>query len=48
MNTLYYRYVIMGKRTLTSIPASRQNAVKQMLIDNGFTINQDGTISRKN
>lgn len=48
MNTLYYRYVIMGERTLTSIPASRQNAVKQMLIDNGFTINQDGTVSRKN
>lgn len=48
MNTLYYRYVIMGKRTLTSIPTLRRNAVKQMLIDNGFTINQDGTVSRKN
>lgn len=48
MNTLYYYYVIMGKRTLTSVPISRQNAVKQMLIDNGFTINQDGTVSRKN
>ena len=46
MNTLYYRYVIMGKRTLTSIPASRRDAVKEMLIENGYTINNDGTVSK--
>lgn len=44
MNTLYYRYIIMGKRTLTSIPASRREAVKEMLIKNGYTINDDGTV----
>ena len=38
MNTLYYRYVIMGKRTVDSIPASRREAVKEMLIENGYTI----------
>ena len=37
MNTLYFRYVIMGKRTVDSIPVSRRDAVKEMLIKNGFT-----------
>lgn len=46
MNTLYYRYVIMGKRTIDSIPASRREAVREMLIENGYTINQDGTVSK--
>ena len=46
MNTLYYRYVIMGKRTVDSIPASRRAAVKEMLIENGYTINDDGTVSK--
>lgn len=46
MNTLYYRYVIMGKRTVDSIPASRRQAVKDMLIENGYTINDDGTVSK--
>lgn len=46
MNTLYYRYVIMGKRTVDSIPASRRPAVKDMLIENGYTINDDGTVSK--
>ncbi len=46
MNTLYYRYVIMGKRTVDSIPASRREAVKKMLIENGYTINEDGTVSK--
>jgi hypothetical protein len=46
MNTLYYRYVIMGKRTIDSIPASRREAVKEMLIENGYTINDDGTVSK--
>lgn len=46
MNTLYYRYVIMGKRTVDSIPASRRDAVKEMLIENGYTINEDGTVSK--
>ncbi len=44
MNTLYYRYVIMGKRTVDSIPASRRDAVKKMLIENGYTINDDGSV----
>lgn len=46
MNTLYYRYVIMDKRTVDSIPASRRQAVKDMLIKNGYTINDDGTVSK--
>lgn len=46
MNTLYYRYVIMGKRTIDSIPASRREAVKEMLIKNGYTINDDGTVKK--
>lgn len=46
MNTLYFRYVIMGKRTVDSIPASRRDAVKEMLIKNGYTINEDGTVSK--
>lgn len=46
MNTLYYRYVIMGKRTVDSIPASRRDAVKEMLIENDYTINDDGTVSK--
>ena len=46
MNTLYYRYVIMRKRTVDSIPASRRDAVKEMLIENGYTINDDGTVSK--
>ena len=46
MNTLYYRYVIMGKRTVDSIPASRRDAVKEMLIENVYTINNDGTVSK--
>lgn len=44
MNTLYYRYVIMGKRTVDSIPASRREAVKEMLIKNGYTIKDDGSV----
>ena len=44
MNVLYYRYVIMGKRTVDSIPVSRRDAVKKMLIENGYTINDDGTV----
>lgn len=46
MNTLYYRYVIMGKRTVDSIPASRRDVVKEMLIENGYTINDDGTVKK--
>lgn len=46
MNTLYYRYVIMGKRTVDSIPSSRREAVKEMLTENGYTINDDGTVSK--
>lgn len=46
MNTLYYRYVIMGKRTVDSIPASRREAVKEMLIKNGYTINDDDTVKK--
>lgn len=46
MNTLYYRYVITGKRTVDSIPASRREAVKEMLIKNGYTINDDGTVKK--
>lgn len=46
MNTLYYRYVIIGKRTVDSIPASRRDAVKEMLIENGYTINDDGTVKK--
>lgn len=46
MNTLYYRYVIMGKRTVDSIPASRRESVKKMLIENGYTINEDGTVKK--
>lgn len=46
MNTLYYRYVIMGKRTVDSIPASRREAVKEMLTENGYTINDDGTVAK--
>ena len=44
MNTLYYRYVIMGKRTVDSIPASRRDVVKEMLIENGYTIKDDGSV----
>ena len=46
MNTLYYRYVIMGKRTVDSIPASRSESVKEMLIENVYTINDDCTVSK--
>lgn len=46
MNTLYYRYVIMGKRTVDSIPASRRDAVTKMLIENGYKINDDGTVKK--
>lgn len=46
MNTLYYRYVIMGKRTVDSIPTSRRDAVKEMLIENGYAINDDGTVTK--
>jgi hypothetical protein len=34
----------MGKRTVDSIPASRRDAVKKMLIENGYKINDDGTV----
>lgn len=46
MNTLYFRYVIMSKRTVDSIPVSRRDAVKEMLIKNGYTINNNGTVSK--
>lgn len=44
MNVLYYRYVIIGKRTVDSIPVSRREAVKEMLIENGYTIKDDGSV----
>ena len=47
MTTLYYRYVIAGKRTVNRIPNAKRDEVIAMLNENGYTINDDGTVSKK-
>lgn len=47
MVALYYRYVVAGKRTVNQIPNARRDEVIAMLEANGYTINADGTVSKK-
>ena len=47
MVALYYRYVVAGKRTVNQIPNAKRDAVIAMLEANGYVINDDGTVSKK-
>lgn len=47
MVALYYRYVVAGKRTVGSIPNAKRAEVIAMLEENGYVINDDGTVSKK-
>lgn len=46
MVTLYYRYVVAGKRTVGSIPNAKRAEVIAMLEANGYIINEDGTVTK--
>lgn len=46
MVALYYRYVVAGKRTVNQIPNAKRDAVIAMLEDNGYVINEDGTVTK--
>lgn len=46
MVALYYRYVVAGKRTVNQIPNAKRNEVIAMLEDNGYVINDDGTVTK--
>lgn len=47
MVALYYRYVVAGKRTINQIPNAKRAEVIAMLEENGYVINDDGTVSKK-
>lgn len=47
MVALYYRYVVAGKRTVNQIPNAKRAEVIAMLEANGYVINDDGTVSKK-
>lgn len=46
MVALYYRYVVLGKRTVNQIPNAKRNEVIAMLEENGYVINEDGTVTK--
>ena len=45
MVQFYYKRVIQGKKLWTEIPNLWKQDVCDMLIENGYTLNEDGTVS---
>ena len=46
MINFYYVRVVDGQKKWTEIPAKWREGVKELLIENGWTLNEDGTVSR--
>ena len=46
MIVFYYKRVIQGKKLWTEIPELWKDDVCQMLVDNGYTLNDDGTVTK--
>ncbi|WP_156940158.1 CD1375 family protein [Caldanaerobius polysaccharolyticus] len=43
---IYYTLIINGRKTVNDVPASIKQDVINMLIQNGYTINADGTVTK--
>lgn len=44
MVNFYYKRVIAGKKLWTEIPALWKDDTCEMLVENGYTLNEDGTV----
>ena len=44
---IYYQLIINGRKTLNDVPASIRTDVEVQLISNGYTINPDGTVTKR-
>lgn len=42
----FYERVINGNKLWTDVPPTWKNKVKEQLIANGYTLNNDGTVSK--
>lgn len=47
MAKVYYNRLVLGLMTWDKVPTKRQGAVKALLDENGYTINDDGSVSKK-
>ena len=47
MAKVYYNRLVLGLMTWDKVPTKRREAVKTLLDENGYTINDDGTVSKK-
>ena len=47
MVKFYFQNVVAGKRKVTQVPKSLLQGVLDMLEANGYVINDDGTVSKK-
>lgn len=46
MVQFYYKRVIQGKKLWTDIPALWRQATCDLLVENGYTLNDDGTVTK--
>ena len=46
MAKLYYVYIVAGKKTFNDVTPRYLVEVRQLLKDNGYTINNDGTVTK--
>lgn len=47
MVQFYFKRVIQGKKLWTEIPGLWKEDTCAMLTDNGYTLNDDGTVTKK-
>ena len=43
----FYERVINGNKLWTDVPPTWKNKVKEQLIANGYTLNNDGTVTKQ-
>lgn len=46
MAKIYFHYIVAGARNYNNVPVRYKVQVKELLESNGYSINEDGTVTK--